>query len=144
MTHPAADMSMVQSQSEGLGEGVSRINDPGNVGENNLATGFPLLNCKKLDVDVTRPGSRATSVDREDCGSVVFVQGGSSDWGYPSSESMERRYLAILAACTAAINSASVELVETVDWILDLYAMGPPQNMKTRPVIDRRVMRSEA
>jgi hypothetical protein len=57
---------------------------------------------------------------------------------------MERRYLAILAACTAAMNSASVELVETVDWILDLYAMGPPQNMKTRPVIDRQVMRSVA
>ena len=76
VTHQAAYMSMVQSQSEGLGEGISRVSDPGNVRENNLAMGFPLLNCKMLNVDVTGPGSRTTSIDHEDCGSVVFVQGG--------------------------------------------------------------------
>ena len=37
-----------------------------------------------------------------------------SDCGWPSSERMDRRYFAIFAACTAAMNSASVELVDTV------------------------------
>jgi hypothetical protein len=42
-THQAADMSMVQGRSEGLGEGISRVKDPVDVRKNNLATGFPLL-----------------------------------------------------------------------------------------------------
>jgi hypothetical protein len=39
------------------------------------------------------------------------------------------------------MNSASVELVETVDWILDLYASGPPTSMNVSPVTDRQVCR---
>ena len=42
------------------------------------------------------------------------------------------------------MNSASVELVETVDCTFDLYAMGPPHNMKDSPVMERLVVRSVA
>ena len=57
---------------------------------------------------------------------------------------MDLMYLAILAAWKAARNSASVKLVDTVDWIFDLLAMGPPQNIKTIPVTEQRVIRSVA
>jgi hypothetical protein len=39
------------------------------------------------------------------------------------------------------MNSASVELLETVDWILDLYASGPPTSRNASPLTDRRVCR---
>jgi len=38
----------------------------------------------------------------------------------PSSDIIDRRYLACLAARTAARNSASVELVAIIDWVLHL------------------------
>lgn len=41
----------------------------------------------------------------------------------------------------AARSFSLVELVETVDWILGLYAKGPPPNVETRPVIERRVVK---
>jgi hypothetical protein len=50
--------------------------------------------------------------------------------GKPSSARIERRYLAILAAATAAMNSASVELVAVVGWVLERYAMAPPARVK--------------
>ena len=76
VTHQTSDMSMVQSRSEGLGEGISRVHNPGNVRDVNLATGFPFLDSKMLDVDVTGPGSRSISVNHEDRGGIVFVQCG--------------------------------------------------------------------
>ena len=45
---------------------------------------------------------------------------------YPNLWSTVRRYLTVLAAVTAAMNSASVLLVLHVDWSFDLYAMTPP------------------
>ena len=39
-------------------------------------------------------------------------------WAKPSSFMMARRYLACLAVVTAARNSASVELVAVIDWVL--------------------------
>jgi hypothetical protein len=68
--------------------------------------------------------------------------------GNPNSMRIDRRYLAIiltiLAASTAAMNSASVELVATAGCSLDLKVMAPPARQKDSPVTDRRVRRSVA
>ncbi len=42
----------------------------------------------------------------------------------------------------AAMNAASVELVDSVDWTFNLYAIGPPQNINTKPVMDQSVVKS--
>ena len=45
-----------------------------------------------------------------------------------------------LVACTVAMNLASVELVATVAWSLDLYAMVPPARQNTMPVREHHVL----
>ena len=52
VTHQTSNMSMVQSRPEGLSEGISRINDPGDVGKDDLTTCFPFLDGEMLDVNV--------------------------------------------------------------------------------------------
>ena len=44
--------------------------------------------------------------------------------------------LAVLAAVTAAMSSASVELRATMVCALDLYTMAPPENVNAYPVVD--------
>ena len=53
-------------------------------------------------------------------------------------------YLAVLAAVTAAMNSASVELSAVSDYVFDLYTTAPPEYVNTYPVVDLRFARSFA
>ena len=56
---------------------------------------------------------------------------------YPNCFKTILRYFVIFAAMWAAINSALVELPAVKDWVLNLYTLAPPQNVKTNPVVDR-------
>ena len=47
-------------------------------------------------------------------------------WSMPRSVNNDRRYIANLPASAAAINSASVELWDTVDWKRERYMAGAP------------------
>ena len=55
----------------------------------------------------------------------------------PSSFNTARMNLAVLAAVTAAINSASVELSAVMDCAFDLYTIAPPEYVNAKPVVDR-------
>ena len=62
----------------------------------------------------------------------------------PSSERTERMYLAVFAAVTAAMNSASVELRAVSDCVFDLYTTAPPEYVNAYPVVDLLFVRSLA
>ena len=47
-------------------------------------------------------------------------------------------YLAVLAAVTAAMNSASVELNAVGDCVFDLQTVAPPEKVNAHPVVDLR------
>ena len=53
-------------------------------------------------------------------------------------------YLAVLAAVTAAMNSASVELSAVSDCVFDLQAIAPPEKANAHPVVDLRFRKSFA
>ena len=78
MSHQTTHMSVMESGTQRLGEGVGRINNAGDVTEDNVALGFPFLNCEVLDVDVTSPGCWATGVNHEDRSLIIFVEDGWS------------------------------------------------------------------
>ena len=85
-------------------------------------------------------GTRAFTILIADWLSQYKVVG--PDCSKPSSFKIERRYLACLAVRTAARNSASVELVAVIDWVLQRYEMTPPLRTKAYPVVDRRFLKS--
>jgi hypothetical protein len=91
-----------------------------NVDKLNQTTGTPFLNSKKLNVNVARMSSRFVFVHHCNCRLVVFVENGGTRLWKTSSDNTERKYFAVLAAETAAMNSASVELVAIVACSLDL------------------------
>ena len=53
MTHQTTNVSEVQRGAERFGESVRRVYDPRDVTKNDIAVGFPLLDRKMLDVDVS-------------------------------------------------------------------------------------------
>ncbi|KAI2504065.1 hypothetical protein MHU86_10347 [Fragilaria crotonensis] len=97
---------------------------------------FP--NLSVLNINVSRAWSWSARIDHQNRSLIVLIQDRRP--GLFVIQLMEDgpQVLGDLGGLTAAINSASVELVETVDWTFDLYAIGPPQSMKARPVIERR------
>jgi hypothetical protein len=62
----------------------------------------------------------------------------------PKSRNTERKYRAVLAAETAASNSASVELVAVTNCVLDRYATAAIAKQNTYPVVERRLRKSLA
>ena len=62
----------------------------------------------------------------------------------PNSHKIERMCLAVLAAVTAAMNSASVELNAVSDCVFDLQTIAPPEKVNTCPVVDLRFRKSLA
>lgn len=66
-------MAGVKDPRNGLGEAVSRIDDAWNVNEDKVAGSFPVLDCKKLDVDVASADGGATSINDLDGRFIVFV-----------------------------------------------------------------------
>ena len=53
--------------------------------------------------------------------------GFASSHAKPSSYRIDLKYSAIFAQETAAINSASVELIAVTDCVLEWYTIAPPQ-----------------
>jgi hypothetical protein len=105
-------MTRVQSPTESFGRLISHIDNAGQMVHDNNAAASPFLNCKVLDVNM--PGVRCglSFVDHSDGRNVILAYNGVGlSCGMPNSSNTARKYLASLAACTAAINSASVELV---------------------------------
>ena len=62
----------------------------------------------------------------------------------PDSRNVDRMHLAVLAAVTAAMNSASVELNAVSDCVFDLQTIAPPEKVNTCPVVDLRFRKSSA
>ena len=62
----------------------------------------------------------------------------------PDSRKIDRMCLAVLAAVTAAMNSASVELNAVSDCVFDLQTVAPPEKANTHPVVDLRFRKSLA
>ena len=62
----------------------------------------------------------------------------------PNSHKIKRMHLAVLAAVTAAMNSASVELSAVSDCVFDLWTVAPPEKANAHPVVDLRFRRSLA
>jgi hypothetical protein len=84
------------------------------VRELDIAALSPFLDRKVLNVDVPGTFSRPIRVYHVDGSLVILVKQVGPDGGKSSSMRMDRKYLAILAASKAAINSLSVLLVATV------------------------------
>ena len=76
VTHEAVGVTMMERSTQRFGEGIGRVDDAGDMFQDNFALGFPFLNGKVLDVDVARARCRAARVDHEDSSSVVFVENG--------------------------------------------------------------------
>jgi hypothetical protein len=74
VTHHAARMSKMQGGTQRLGEGIGRVDDARDLAENDVPLGFPLLNCKMLDVDVTRSWRWAAGIDHKNGRLVVLVE----------------------------------------------------------------------
>jgi hypothetical protein len=53
------------------------------------------------------------------------------DWPNPKSSNTDRKFLAVLAAETAARNSVSVERVAAIDCVLERYATAALEKQKT-------------
>ena len=62
----------------------------------------------------------------------------------PDSHEIDRMCLAVLAAVTAAMNSASVELNAVGDCVFDLWTIAPPEKANAHPVVDLRFRKSSA
>jgi hypothetical protein len=71
----------------------------------------------------------------------IFV---ALDCPKPKSRNTERKYRAVLAAETAARNSASVELVAVMDGVLDRYATAALAKQNSYSVVERRCRKSLA
>ncbi len=97
-----------------------------------------------LDVDVIGSRCGPTCIDLQDRRGVIFEQRGRAELRVSKLQENRPKVLGDLGGMNGGKKFGSVELVDTVDCILDLYAKGPPQNIKTRPVIERRVTRSVA
>ena len=62
----------------------------------------------------------------------------------PNSHEIDQMCLAVLAAATAAMNSASVELNAVSDCVFDLWTVAPPEKVNAHPVVDLRFRKSSA
>ena len=108
-------MAVMERGTEGLGQRVCGVNDARNMREDNLVGSFPFLEGKMLDVNMTSTRRWAIRVYHQDCRSVILKQRSRTNLRVPKFREDRPKVLPILAAWTAARNSASVELVETVD-----------------------------
>jgi hypothetical protein len=97
-----------------------------------VASLLPFLNSKMLDVDVTRKRNGTTDVDHFDGGFIVFKKGGGSILRETKKlrNDTERRDFAILAASTAARNSALVLEAAVMDCVRHQQAMTPAARRK--------------
>ena len=73
MSHEAAGMARVQDPAKGLGEVVGRIGDAGNVAHFNLALFAPVLDRKKLNINVSGAFGGALGIDHANGRGVVFI-----------------------------------------------------------------------
>ena len=115
VAHQTANMAMMERGAQRLCQRIGGVDNARDVREDDLLGSFPLLEGKMLDVDMTGTWCGAICIDHQDCRGVIFEQGGRTKLWVPKLEEDRPKVLAILAAWTAARNSASVELVETVD-----------------------------
>ena len=94
---------------------------------------FPILDSSKepnilMCLDLSVGLHELTMVMADSFSSYIGV---GPSWVNPSSDITDLIYLAVFAAVTAAISSASVELGVTMDCALDLYyTMAPSENVK--------------
>ena len=80
MPHGAAGMALMEDPAQGLGEIIRWVDDPRDEFHEDVASIFPVLNGKVLDIDVARALGRDASVDHVDGQLVVTVKGGRSLW----------------------------------------------------------------
>jgi hypothetical protein len=144
VAHNTANVSVMQNPAERLGLSVRGVYHTRDVCELDIAALSPFLDRKVLNVVVPRTFSRSIRIHHIDGSLVLLVKQCWPRWGKPSSMRMDRRYLAILAASRAAMNSLSVLEVATVGCSFHLKAIAPPARQKDKPVTDRRVRRSLA
>jgi len=75
VTHDAARMARMKHPSKGLGEIIRWIDYTRDVLQNYFANVFPILNGKRVNINVTGTLSRNLSVDHLDNRHVVFQDG---------------------------------------------------------------------
>ena len=67
MPHDAVDMVLMENLSQGLGQVSQWVDDARDELHEDVASIFPVLNGKVLDVDVARALGRHASIDHVDC-----------------------------------------------------------------------------
>ena len=81
---------------------------------------FPILYCRKSDVDMPGPLGGFVGIDNFDCRLVIFVYISVGPFfSTPGSSITDRTYFMFFAAVTGALSSASVKLSAVMDSALD-------------------------
>jgi len=78
VSHHAADMAVVKRWPQRFCEGIRWVDDPGDMAENDVAVGFPFLDGKVLDIDMSRTRGRAAGINHQDGSFVILVEYGRS------------------------------------------------------------------
>ena len=73
MAHSASSMTRVEHPSQGFSEVIAGIENPRDMSHNNIASVFPLLDSKVLDVDVARAVGRHFGINHVNSRHVVFI-----------------------------------------------------------------------
>jgi hypothetical protein len=81
VAHNAANVSVMQNPTEGLGLSVCGVYDTRDVCELDVAALSPFLDRKVLNVDVTRAFSRPIRVHHVDGSLVILVKQSRPRWG---------------------------------------------------------------
>ena len=77
MSHEEGSMAEMKNPAESLGESIGRIDNTGNMAEDDVAHGSPMLKGKRADLNVARTFRRTTVVDDLDAGVIIFPNIGS-------------------------------------------------------------------
>ena len=75
MSHDITRMPRVKDPAKRLSQVIRWIDDSRDVFHNNITAGFPILDCKEPDINMTRPFSRFIGIDNINCRLVIFIDG---------------------------------------------------------------------
>jgi len=81
--HKPTGMARVEKPAQGLGEIIGRVIDTRNMEKHDIASFFPILNGKMLDVNMSGARGRATRINHLDGGNVIFVERRRRSLGKP-------------------------------------------------------------
>jgi hypothetical protein len=74
VAHKASGVTRMKDPADAFGEAVARVDDTLDVFQNNMASPFPVLNGKILNVNMAGAFSGTTGVDHLDCRFVVLIE----------------------------------------------------------------------